>query len=279
MKPESASLAGRVALVTGAGAGIGKGVALALAAFGARVAVLELDPRTAEHTAVEIAANAGEALALPADARDPAAVSNALEATSARFGPVDVLVNNAGGTFAAPFLDSREKGWDALWRANAKSVMHCTQLVARGLVAARRGGSVVNVVSIEAGRAAPLYAAYAAAKAGVVSLTRTLALELAPHGIRVNAVAPDICLTEGLAAMVPPAERARWADIVPLGRPGEPADVAGAVVFLASDLARYVTGVTLPVDGGTHAAGGWYRDGDGDGWVLGPPRRPPPGKV
>jgi 3-oxoacyl-[acyl-carrier protein] reductase len=279
MKPESASLAGRVALVTGAGAGIGKGVALALAAFGARVAVLELDPRTAEHTAAEIAANAGEALALPADARDPAAVSNALEATSARFGPVDVLVNNAGGTFAAPFLDSREKGWDALWRANAKSVMHCTQLVARGLVAAGRAGSVVNVVSIEAGRAAPLYAAYAAAKAGVVSLTRTLALELAPHGIRVNAVAPDICLTEGLAAMVPPPERARWADIVPLGRPGEPADVAGAVVFLVSDLARYVTGVTLPVDGGTHAAGGWYRDADGDGWVLGPPRRPPPGKV
>lgn len=167
MKPESASLAGRVALVTGAGAGIGKGVALALAAFGARVAVLELDPRTAEHTAAEIAANAGEALALPADARDPTAVSNALEVTSARFGPVDVLVNNAGGTFAAPFLDSREKGWDALWRANAKSVMHCTQLVARGLVAAGHGGSVVNVVSIEAGRAAPLYAAYADRKSVV----------------------------------------------------------------------------------------------------------------
>ena len=279
MKPESASLDGRVALVTGAGAGIGKGVALALAAFGARVAVLELDPQTAERTVAEIAANGGEALALPADARDPDAVSRALEATCARFGPVDILVNNAGGTFAAPFLDSREKGWDALWRANAKSVMHCTQLVARGLVAAGRGGSVVNVVSIEAGRAAPLYAAYAAAKAGVVSLTRTLALELAPHGIRVNAVAPDICLTEGLAAMVPPPERERWAEIVPLGRPGEPADVAGAVVFLASDLSRYVTGVTLPVDGGTHAAGGWYRDAEGGGWVLGPPRRPRRDKV
>ena len=272
MKPESVSLHGRVALVTGAGAGIGKGVALALAAFGARVAALELDPDKAERTAAEIAAN-GEALALPADARDPDAVRRALEATSARFGPVDILVNNAGGTFAAPFLDSREKGWDALWRANAKSVMHCTQLVARGLVAAGRGGSIVNVVSIEAGRAAPLYAAYAAAKAGVVSLTRTLALELAPHGIRVNAVAPDICLTEGLTAMVPPPERERWAEIVPLGRPGEPADVAGAVVFLASDLSRYVTGVTLPVDGGTHAAGGWYRDADGGGWVLGPRRR------
>jgi len=272
MGPDSASLAGRAALVTGAGAGIGKGIALGLAAFGARVAVLELNPETAEHTAAEIAAGGSEALALPADARDPEAVARALEAACSCFGGIDILVNNAGGTFAAAFLDSQEKGWDALWRANAKSVMHCTQLVGRRMVAAGRGGSIVNVVSIEAGRAAPLYAAYAAAKAGVVSLTRTLALELAPHGIRVNAIAPDICLTEGLAAMVAPAERTRWADIVPLGRPGEPDDVAGAAVFLASDLSRYVTGVTLPVDGGTHAAGGWYRDPDGGGWVLGPPR-------
>ncbi len=272
MDPSCASLAGRTALVTGAGAGIGKGVALALARFGARVAVLELHAETAHRTADEIAGAGGEALAVAADARDPDAVTAALDAAAARFGVVDVLINNAGGTFAAPFLDSAPKGWHALWRANLESVLHCTQLAARRLVAAGRAGSVVNVVSIEGVRAAPLYAAYAAAKAGAISVTRTLALELAPHAIRVNAIAPDICLTEGLAALVPPAERGRWAQIVPLGRAAVPDDIAGAAVFLASDLSRYVTGITLHVDGGTHAAGGWYRDPDGGGWILGPRR-------
>jgi NAD(P)-dependent dehydrogenase (short-subunit alcohol dehydrogenase family) len=272
MDPSCASLAGRTALVTGAGAGIGKGIALALARFGARVAVLELHAETARRTADAISAAGGAALALPADARDPGAVTAALDAAAARFGVVDVLINNAGGTFAAPFLDSAAKGWHALWRANLESVLHCTQLVARRLVAAGRAGSVVNVVSIEGVRAAPLYAAYAAAKAGVISITRTLALELAPHAIRVNAIAPDICRTEGLEALVPAAERGRWAQIVPLGRAAEPDDIAGVAVFLASDLSRYVTGITLHVDGGTHAAAGWYRDPDGSGWILGPGR-------
>ncbi len=272
MDPSHASLAGRTALVTGAGAGIGRGIARTLARFGARVAVLDRDPDTARHTAADIASAGGEALAVHADARDPVAVGAALDATAAQLGLVDVLVNNAGGVFVAPFLESVPKGWHALWRANLESVLHCTQLVARRLVAAERAGSVVNVVSIEGMRAAPQYAAYAAAKAGAISVTRTLALELAPHAIRVNAIAPDICLTEGLAAMVPASERGRWAHIVPLGRAGEPDDVAGAAVFLASDLARYVTGITLHVDGGTHAAGGWYRDPDGGAWTLGPPR-------
>jgi flavin reductase (DIM6/NTAB) family NADH-FMN oxidoreductase RutF len=102
----------------------------------------------------------------------------------------------------------------------------------------------------------------------VISVTRTLALELAPHRIRVNAIAPDICLTEGLEAMVPPNERARWTHLVPLGRPADPDDIAGAAVFLVSDLSRYVTGITLHVDGGTHAAGGWYRDPADGTWVL-----------
>jgi len=271
MDPSSASLAGRTALVTGAGAGIGRGIARAMARFGARVAVLDRDLDAAGRTAADIASAGGEALAVHADARDPDAVLAALDATAA-LGVVDVLVNNAGGVFAAPFLDSVPKGWHALWRANCESVLHCTQLVARRLVAAGRAGSVINVVSIEGMRAAPHYAAYAAAKAGAISVTRTLALELAPHAIRVNAIAPDICCTEGLEAMVPAAERGRWAHIVPLGRAGEPDDVAGAAIFLASDLARYVTGITLHVDGGTHAAGGWYRDPDGGAWTLGPPR-------
>jgi NAD(P)-dependent dehydrogenase (short-subunit alcohol dehydrogenase family) len=272
MTPADARLDGRTAIVTGAGAGIGKGVALTFARFGANVVILEIDPATGERTADEIRQAGGEALAIATDVRQADRVADAVATTVARYGGVDVLVNNAGGTFAASFLDSVEKGWDALHRMNLKSVLHCTQLVARRMVEQGRGGSIVNVVSIEAVRAAPGYGPYAAAKAGVVSLTQTLALELAPHRIRVNAIAPDICMTEGLRTLVSDADRERFKWTVPLGRAGEPEDVAGAVVFFASELGRYVTGTTLHVDGGTNAAGGWYRDPADGTWTLGPPR-------
>src|SRR6185436_5427687 len=224
-------------------------------------------------TAAEIEAAGGTALALPIDVRDGEAVARAVATTVERFGGVDVLVNNVGGTFRAPFLEVAEKGWDALVRQNLKTVFHGTRAVAPQLIAQGRGGSIVNIVSIEGVRAAPLYAVYAACKAAVVNFTCSMALELGPHRIRVNAIAPDICLTEGLAPLVGEAERSRHQWIVPLGRAGEPDDVAGVAVFLASDLAGYVTGVTLHVDGGTHAAGGWYRDPGSGEWVLGPPRR------
>jgi 3-oxoacyl-[acyl-carrier protein] reductase len=274
MDTRSALLTGRTAIVTGAGAGIGKGIALGFAAFGARVAILERDPDAARTAASEIEASGGAALAIPTDVRDGDALERAVVATVERFGTVDVLVNNVGGTFRAPFLATTEKGWDALVRANLTTVLHGTRTVAPRMIAQGRGGSIVNIVSIEAERAAPLYAVYAACKAAVVSFTRSLAVELGPHGIRVNAIAPDICLTEGLERLLGDAERARHPFLVPLGRAGVPGDIAGAAVFLASDLSGYVTGVTLPVDGGTHAAAGWYRDPAGDAWVLGPlPRR------
>jgi NAD(P)-dependent dehydrogenase (short-subunit alcohol dehydrogenase family) len=185
-----------------------------------------------------------------------------------------VLVNNVGGTFRAPFLDVEEKGWDALIATNLKTVFHGTRLVAPRMIAQGRGGLVLNVVSSEGVRAAPGYAPYAACKAAVINFTKTMALELAPHGIRVNALAPDICVTEGLRALLGPGEERRHRDLVPLGRAGVPDDLAGAAVFLASDLASYVTGVTLHVDGGTHAAAGWYRHPDTGAWTLGPPPRP-----
>ncbi len=131
-------------------------------------------------------------------------------------------------------------------------------------------GSLINVVSIEGVRAAPLYVTYAAAKAGAINFTKTLALELAPHGIRVNALAPDICLTEGLRALMDEASQERAKLIVPLGRLGEPADLGGVAVFLASDLSRYLTGETLHVDGGTHASAGWYHHPRDGRYVYGP---------
>jgi 3-oxoacyl-[acyl-carrier protein] reductase len=273
MDTRRAFLDGRTAIVTGAGAGIGRATALACAAFGARVAILEIDPETARAAAAAVEAAGGEALAVAVDVRDGEAVERAVDATVERLGGVDVVVNNVGGTFRAPFLETVEKGWDAILRTNLKTVFHGTRAAAPRMIAGGRGGSIVNVVSSEGLRGAPGYAPYAACKAAVINFTRTMALELAPHGIRVNAVAPDICLTEGLEGMLSDAEKARHPFMIPLGRAAAPDEVASVVVFLASGMASYVTGVTVPVDGGTHAAGGWYRDPAGGAWVLGPPPR------
>ena len=251
--PSDILLTGRVAVVTGGGAGIGRGIADGLARFGAKVAIWERDPDSCAATGDELGV-----LGIVADVRDSDQVDAALDRTGNELGTVDILVNNAGGVFASPLLDTSENGWDALYKANLRHVLLCTQRVSRQLVADGRGGSVISVTSIEGARAAPGYAAYAAAKAGVINYTRTAAFELAPHGIRVNAIAPDITVTEGLLALSPNGMRPALSQAVPLGRLGDVDEIASAAVFLASDMARYITGQTLHVDGGTQAAGGWY---------------------
>ena len=263
--PSNSLLTDRVAVVTGAGSGIGRGVAAGLAAFGARVAIWERDPETCA-----LAAESIGALGIVTDVRDGGQVDAALQRTTAELGPATILVNNAGGVFSSPLLDTSENGWDALYRANLRHVLLCTQRIARQLVSAGLPGSVISVTSIEGVRAAPGYAAYAAAKAGVINYTKTAALELAPHSIRVNAIAPDITLTEGLARLAGDGAVNGMGNIVPLGRPGHVDEIASVAVFLASEMSAYLTGQTLHVDGGTHAAGGWYHDPQTGDYRLGP---------
>ena len=272
--PSNILLTGRVAVVTGGGAGIGRGIAEGMAAFGASVAIWERDADTCASAAENVGriggSAGGGALGLVVDVRDSAQVDAALQRTVDELGEVSILVNNAGGVFFSPLLDTMENGWDALYKSNLRHVLLCTQRVTRRLVAAGLPGSVINVTSIEGVRAAPGYAAYAAAKAGVINYTKTAALELAPHHIRVNALAPDLTLTEGLIALSGGSMQDADAPGIPMNRPGHVDEMAGAAVFLASEMSSYITGQTIHVDGGTQAASGWYHHPQTGDYQLGP---------
>ncbi len=253
-------LADRVVVITGAAAGIGAATATLFERCGARLALCDRDP---------IAGRPDGVLCGRLDVRDPAAVDEFVAWTVEELGRIDVLVNNAGGTFGARFLDVSAKGEATLIAENFTQVTH---LVRACVPAMPAGSAIVNVTTIEAHRAGPGYAVYSAMKAALDNLTKTLALELGPRGIRVNAVAPDAVRGGGeQAAGARFAETGipyRTAPVPPIGRHGRADEVAGAVVYLASELATFVTGATLLVDGGNHAAGGWHRTDV---------ERPPPG--
>jgi NAD(P)-dependent dehydrogenase (short-subunit alcohol dehydrogenase family) len=246
-------LSGQVALVTGGARGIGRAVAKALAAAGADLALADIQAEALRATAAELAATGRRVHAAHLDVRDAAAVHRMVEESIAALGRLDVLVNNAGGTFEAPFLQVNERGFRMLLDLNLGSVWHGTQAAAAWWIAERVAGRVVNVASTEGQKACPGYAAYSAAKAGVINLTKTLAAELGPYGIRVNAIAPDYTHLEAIEGVAAPDEAAIGAKI-PLGRYGEPADHAGAVLFFASYLSSWITGQTLVVDGGAGVA-------------------------
>ncbi len=256
-------LADKVAIVTGGGGGIGKGICLAFAAWGAQVVVADRGGDRAQETVAEIQKERSQAIASVVDVQERDQGAAMAEASFREFGRVDILVNNVGDflRLRKDFLETTEEEWEALYRINLKHVFFCTQAIVPRMIQGGAGGSVINISTVEAFRGIPQMAVYSAFKGAITQFTKSFALEVAQYGIRVNAIAPDIIQTLQVPVdrWIPPEQRHLIPLWVPLGRFGLPEDVAGAAVFLASDLSRYVTGTTIHVDGGTHAAGGWYR--------------------
>jgi 3-oxoacyl-[acyl-carrier protein] reductase len=256
LDPADLLLTDRVAVVTGAAVGIGRAVAEAFARFGADVALCDRDAGNLATVAVEVEDVGRSALTAEMDVREADQVDRFAAAVHDRFGHVDILVNNAGGGFRSDFMAVNRKGQNALVRENFDSVT----LFVRAFVPLMPadGGSIINLTSVEAHRAAPGFAVYAAQKAAVASLTRSLALELGASGIRVNCIAPDLIPTPGVGPL-----EGDSVTTAPLGVAGHVDDCAAAAVFLAGRGSRFMTGTTLHIDGGTWASGGWRRLPDG----------------
>jgi NAD(P)-dependent dehydrogenase (short-subunit alcohol dehydrogenase family) len=257
-----ALLADRVAVVTGGAGGIGAATAQLFAQHGARVVIADVDSERAHQTAEEITAAGGSAQAFVTDVRDAAQVAALARGVLQHYGQIDVLVNNVGHWLRHPgdFVDTDPQLWDELYRIN----LHHVFLVSHAFLPTmidRHTGAIVNVSSVEGLRGYPEDPVYAAFKAAVIHFTRSLAVQVGRHGVRVNAIGPDV--TESLqvpySQWLSAEEQRQWPQWVPIGRMGQPDDQARVILFLACDLSAFVTGHTIPTDGGTGSAGGWFR--------------------
>jgi NAD(P)-dependent dehydrogenase (short-subunit alcohol dehydrogenase family) len=276
ISPEDILLNEQVAIVTGGGGGLGQGIALGLARFGADVAIIDIVEERCAATQAAIERMGRRGLGIPCDVLDTGALRAAIDRAVQHFGRLDILVNNAGGVRAGPFLTQPEASIRRHIDINLTSLLVATKQAARAMIAGGRGGRIINVASIEGLRAAPNYAVYAACKAGMISFTKTMSLELAEHNIRVNCIAPDHTISPGgRGNRVGPVRPETWEDtdeswarLVPFGREGLAEEIASSAVWLASKMSEYVTGITVNVDGGTWASSGWLRGPDG--WTLNP---------
>jgi NAD(P)-dependent dehydrogenase (short-subunit alcohol dehydrogenase family) len=240
----------KVVVVTGASSGIGAGIARRFAAAGANVAVhYNRSAEAAAGVAAEISQLGGRALTVQADVASGDDVQRMFDHVISELSQIDIVINNAGIYPQTSLLEMTEADWDDTLDANLKGVFLCTQAAARHMVKRGGGGNIINISSIEAVNPARGHAHYTTSKAGVVMFTKTAALELGEHHIRVNAVGPGLINAPQLPTAWPDG-LARWLDRVPLGRVGEPEDIADACLYLASDGARWVTGVHLLIDGG-----------------------------
>ncbi len=276
------SLAGRVAIVTGGGGGIGRAIALSFAGAGAKIVIADIIPERCEETAQRVLDMGSAALPYPTDMSNPDQVEAMIAAADAEFGRIDILVNNAGGTAKRSFREMSSRSWRKHVDLNLMGMFAATHSVIPVMERGGRGGNIINVSSIEASRAAPMFSVYAACKAGMNNFTRTMALELGDLGIRVNAIAPDYTVTPGTRGNITgPVDPSTWFEPseaqedanrrrIPVGRSGIDTECGAAALFLASDMASYINGVILPVDGGTWASSGWVRDKAGK-WSLAEP--------
>ncbi len=273
------ALQDQVAIVTGGGGGIGRAIALAFAASGADVAIADKIPERCDEVADRVREHGRQALPLPCDVSDAEQVQAMVAKVHKQLGRIDILVNNAGGVRPRAFLEQSPRSWQRLIDLNLVSMFAATSAAAPVMIEGGRGSAIINVSSIEASRAAPNYAVYGACKAGMLNFTRSMSLELAEHGIRVNAIAPDYTVTPGLRGNISgPVDPKSWmqpgeahqqatARRIPMGRTGVDSECGDVAVFLACAMSSYVTGTVIPVDGGSWASSGWIRDDRGQ-WTL-----------
>jgi len=239
----------KVAIVTGSGRGMGKAIALALAREGGKVVVLDIDTTNGEEVVRQIEKGGGEAIFVKADVSNRVDVERVVEATLERFGKIDILVNNAGIHEGAPFTEEGEEMWQRLFSVNVMGTVLPSQGVVPEMMR-RKKGKIVHISSKAAVVGEPYHAAYSASKGAILALTRCMAIELAPYKITVNAVCPGPTYTDMLLGATDAAQREELAASAPLGRLGQPEDIAGAVLYLASEESDWCTGQAISVDGG-----------------------------